>query len=120
MENLVKKVLILCNPGVTRENITKIVKSASYNVIKVSTIKALESLRDSGVADLVVIGQNTNTSAMKGWLENHCWSIPTVVIVGCECESEKIAHTDNEIKADELDKLPELIKQLIGPPKPLG
>jgi CheY-like chemotaxis protein len=120
MEQKVKRVLVLCDPNATRGNITKIVGGQGYNVIKASTIKALESLRDSRVTDLVIIGQNTNASVMKEWLEDNCLGVPIIVIVGCECESQKIDHTDNEIKASELDQLPELIKRLIGPAKPLG
>jgi DNA-binding NtrC family response regulator len=121
MELKVKKVLVLCEPNRTRGAITNVLKGADYNVIRVgNTIKALESLRPSGVADLVILGQNTNTDTMKEWLENNCFGIPIIIIVGCECESKKVAHTDNEIKASELHLLPALIESKIGPPKPLG
>jgi hypothetical protein len=122
MEQKVKRVLVLCDPNATttKGNITKIVGGQGYNVIKASTIKALESLRDGGVADLVILGQHKNASVMKEWLEDNCLGVPIIVIVGCECESQKIDHTDNEIKASELHLLPALIERKIGPPKPLG
>jgi hypothetical protein len=121
MDLKVKKVLILCSADPTRGEIVSTVRRSGYRTLRVAlAVEALESLQSSGVADLVILGQHENAGVLKEWLENNCLGVPIIVIVGCGCESEKIAHTDSEIKASELDQLPALIKQLIGQPKPLS
>lgn len=121
MEREVKRVLVLCNALSTRGRIVMIVKGLGYNVIKVgNNIESLESLRKSGVADLVIIGQHANAGIIIQWIEQNCSGVPIVFVGGCECASEKKYHTYNEIDSAALEKdLPALINELIGPAEPL-